>query len=198
MQGHKPHSSPTTGLEWATRRQIDLAKGTIDLEPGSTKNDDARLVRMTEVVRELLKACIAGKGPDDLVFTRNGNPIGDFRKTWTSCCKVAGIPGTLLFHDLRRSGARNMRRMGVGEQTIMRIAGMKTPSIFSRYNIVDQSDLEDAARRMDERNAKMRGQKLGAEKRVAKSRKSVQNEVRHSLGIVKGKRNKVVNAQLPN
>jgi len=42
---------------------------TIDLEPGSTKNDDARIVVTTREVYELLRACIRNKAPDDLVFT---------------------------------------------------------------------------------------------------------------------------------
>ena len=61
----------------------------------------------------------------------------------------------LLFHDLRRTGARNMRRMGIHETIIMKIGGWKTRSAFDRYNIVDQSDLADAARRMEERHTQL-------------------------------------------
>jgi integrase len=104
-------------------RQIDLSKRTIDLDPGSTKNDDARIIRMTQQVYELVAACIQDKEPDQLVFTRpDGSPVGDFRKVWASCCKAAGVTG-LLFHDLRRTGARNMRRMGIHESTITKIGG---------------------------------------------------------------------------
>jgi integrase len=177
-------------------RQIDLAKRTIDLDPGTTKNDDARIVRMTQQVYELLSLCIHGKSPDDLVFTReHGKPIGDFRKTWASCCKAAGVEG-LLFHDLRRTGARNMRRLGIAEGTIMKIGGWKTRSVFDRYNIVDQSDLADAARRMEERYAQLVKEQAAQEQEVAKEPDAVQNG--HSLGIVNKKRSKVVSTQLPN
>jgi hypothetical protein len=38
---------------------------------------------MTQEVRAIISMCIAGKKPEDRVFTReNGKPIGDFRKTW--------------------------------------------------------------------------------------------------------------------
>jgi hypothetical protein len=54
----------------------------------------------------------------------------------------------MLFHDLRRSGARNLRRAGVDEHVIQRIGGWKTPSMFKRYDIVDERDLRDAGERL--------------------------------------------------
>jgi hypothetical protein len=39
--------------------------------------------------------------------------------------------------------------LGVHEKTIMKIGGWKTRSVFDRYNIVDESDLADAAARLD-------------------------------------------------
>jgi len=130
-------------------KQIDLSAGTIRLEAGTTKNREARVVKMTREVSTLLTACVIGKKPEDFVFTReNGKPVEGFRKVWKAVCTRAGVPG-LLFHDLRRSGVRNLRRLGVQESVAMRISGHKTRAIFERYNIVDGADLADAARRLD-------------------------------------------------
>src|ERR1035438_1968764 len=130
-------------------KQIDLANGTIRLEAGTTKNGEGRTIKMTREVATLLTACVIAKQPDDFVFTRdNGKPVAGFRKIWKAVCTRAGIPD-LLFHDLRRSGVRNLRRLGVQESVAMRISGHKTRSVFERYNIVDEADLADAASRLD-------------------------------------------------
>ncbi|PYX36729.1 MAG: hypothetical protein DMG75_09535 [Acidobacteria bacterium] len=121
---------------------------TIRLEPGTTKNDDGREVTMTDGVYTLLRECVHGKRSDQHVFTRaGGNPVRDFRDTWANACHHAGIPG-LLFHDLRRTAARNLRRAGIAEGVIMKIGGWRTRSVFERYAIVDQNDIAAAMKKL--------------------------------------------------
>ena len=130
-------------------RQIDFPGNSIRLEV--TKNGDPVIAKMPAVMRELLTSCCAGKGPDDFVFTyADGTPVKDFRKAWKRATKAAGLP-SLIFHDLCRTGMRNMRRLRIDQDVAMKIAGRKTASIFRRYNIVDEHDLDDAARKMDEK-----------------------------------------------
>ena len=107
---------------------------------------------MTKRVHELLKLCVFGKTGDSFVFTRsNGQPVRDFRGTWANACEQAGVPG-LLFHDLRRTAARNLRRAGVAEGVIMKIGGWRTRSIFERYAIVSQADIAEALGRLELRD----------------------------------------------
>lgn len=83
------------------------------------------------------------------VFHRgDGKQLGDIRKTWAKACAAAGVP-KLLFHDLRRSAARNLVRAGVDRDVAQRIIGHRTPSMFTRYNITDAEDQREALRRVD-------------------------------------------------
>ena len=133
--------------------QVNVAGGTIRLYPGETKNDEGRVVVMTDRVRRLLEPCITGKNAGDYVFTReNGKRVKDFRGAWKKVCEKAGVP-ELLFHDLRRTAVRNMVRSSIPERVAMQISGHKTRSIFDRYNIVSERDLRDAARAMERRSA---------------------------------------------
>ena len=93
------------------------------------------------------------------VFHLEGAQVGDFRKAWASACRAAGLvkpkldpngnPVTetvdgeerpvmvpsRIFHDLRRSGVRNMVRAGVREGVAMAISGHRTRAVFDRYNL---------------------------------------------------------------
>jgi hypothetical protein len=65
----------------------------------------------------------------------------------------------LHFHDLRRTAARNMRRGHVAEKVAMEVGGWKTTSVFHRYAIVDNQDI-DAAMDMSERSQDEQRQRL--------------------------------------
>jgi integrase len=139
-------------LRW---EQVDFSAGTVRLEPGTTKNREARTVVLTAELLQMLKRRLAETRalseqigqPVPWVFHRRGKPVRDFRGAWKTACKAAGVQAQ-LFHDLRRSAVRNMIRLGISEPVAMKISGHKTRSVFDRYNIVSEGDLREAAKKL--------------------------------------------------
>jgi integrase len=153
--------------------QLDVAQRVIRLEPGTTKNREGREVLMTDTICKLLSALVHGKSANDFVFTRsNGKPVRDFRLTWERACAHAGAPD-LLFHDLRRTGARNLRRAGVAEGIIMKIGGWRTRSVFERYAIVSRSDMNDAILKLQESENRVEQERLRTEEQQEQIRAQI-------------------------
>jgi integrase len=144
--------SEILNLQWP---RVDFQAGFVRLEPGTTKNDEARVFPFTEELRAILEAQRANtealKKENMIcpwVFHRNGKPIRYFRCSWKTACRKAGIPARIV-HDFRRTAVRNLVRAGIPERVAMKMTGHKTRSVFERYNIVSEGDLFDAARRLD-------------------------------------------------
>jgi integrase len=192
--------------------RVDLMERIIRLTPKMTKSKSYREVKMPPKLFELVKLCVAGKGPDDYVFTRekdargrkakNGGHITDFRKDWAKVCKAAGVApgchGGLIFHDLRRTSVSNMIQDGIDEKTAMTISGHKTRSVFDRYHIIRKEALQEAAAKMDrgarerhnveqqrelfEQQAKFDDSAIDGETAIAPPKKPSQNDG-HSTAI---------------
>jgi hypothetical protein len=84
---------------------------------------------------------------------------------WTQACKRAGVPG-LLFHDLCRSAVRNMKKAGLQHLEAMRISGHLTRNVFDRYNIIDEEDLVEAGKRLEDYAQKRKQERAAKLRRV--------------------------------
>jgi integrase len=153
-------SGEIKSLAWS---EFDLETRQLRLRGANSKNGEPRKLTLTDELWEIVERrwkARAYEGDNGetvlspLVFYRvrgkgvkqTGEPVQDFRKAWKAACESPGVAGR-LFHDLRRTAARNLRRAGVSEEVAMLITGHKTTSVFKRYNITDDRDLEDALRR---------------------------------------------------
>ncbi len=136
-------------LQWS---DVDLETRRIRLRRENSKNEEPRVIVLTANLLILIQRrwtarqyqTKAGAALSPWVFHRGGQRIVDFRDAWAEACKKANVPG-LLFHDLRRSAIRNMEKSGEVTQAVaMKITGHKTDSVYRRYRIVDEADIERA------------------------------------------------------
>ena len=165
--------------------RVDLAAGTVRLDPGTTKNREGRVVVLTPDLKRVLvgqwqatRAIVLKRNPDakgrDIaeavrwLFHQNGERIKSFRRAWLTACKTAGLVGRIP-HDFRRTAVRNMVRAGIPERVAMMISGHKTRSVFERYNIVSEGDLRAAAERLTCPVSDPAGTVAGTEKESAAS-----------------------------
>lgn len=124
--------------------QVDLRAGTLQLEPGATKNRDGRTVYLTPELEVLLQEQIERVTSLSRKLNRlipwlfphlsgcyTGMPRRRFYKVWRLACEKAGVQG-MIPHDFRRTAVRNMERAGVSRSMAMKITGHKTESIYRR------------------------------------------------------------------
>ena len=135
-------------IEWS---QVDFGARLIRLEQRQTKGKKARAIPVySEMERWLVRQRESCPEANPFVFHGERNrPVGDHLRGWDEACERAGLAG-LIFHDLRRSGVRNMKRAGVQDKVAMEISGHRTRAIFDRYNIVDEGDLGNAVDKVEE------------------------------------------------
>jgi integrase len=157
-----------SSLRW---NELSMESRQLRLRREFTKNGEPRTIPLMgdlwEIIQHRWKArrYLGENGEtvlSPLVFFRHrgrgvpkvGAPVTEFRKAWDAACRAAEKPEA-LFHDFRRTAVRNMIRAGVDRKVAMLISGHKTESIFERYNITDERDLEDAVRKTQDYVAKL-------------------------------------------
>jgi integrase len=163
-------------LQWS---QVDLDRHIVRLNAGETKSGEGRLLPLVSELFNVLtmqKEICDQKWPQcPWVFCRYGKVIKNFRAAWEEASKRAATRETgavpslgagdrpaKLFHDLRRTGARNLVRAGVPERVVMQIGGWKTRSVFDRYNVVSERDLVDAATKLEQHLANVESDRTKA------------------------------------
>jgi integrase len=144
--------------------QIDLRERKITLEAGTTKNNEARVIYMDgelyETIGEQKRIRDVHYPKCPWVFFNKGTKISSFWKVWMRTCKRLGLDGK-LFHDFRRTAIRNMIRAGVPEKIAMKVSGHKTRTVFERYNIINETDLQNAAKMLSNYHQEKDGHNLG-------------------------------------
>ena len=151
-----------SSLKWS---QVNWSAGKLSLRAQDTKTETPRVLYLTG---DLLRVLTAWKQRCDQkwpkcpwICHRGGIRLESLKHSWRKACERVGLGKMVVVegtkekiwvgkipHDFRRNAVRNMVRAGVPEKIAMAISGHKTRSVFDRYNIVNEADLEQAAKSM--------------------------------------------------
>jgi integrase len=133
--------SEILGLRW---EWVDRQTAVIRLP--DSKSGDGRVIPMVGEIEAVLerrwKRRVLGC---PWVFHRKGKPVKDFEYAWARARTAAGLPDK-LFHDFRRTAARDLIDAGFDLFTSMAITGHKTVQHLQRYKIVDVKRMAEALR----------------------------------------------------
>ena len=156
------------------RAWLDIKRRRLVLPAEYTKAEEARPIRLTRRTIEAIEALpIRLESPYLFVNPETGTRWKNTRRMWKRAAEAAGIEEA-WFHDLRRSFITNARRRGIPERVVMKMSGHRTRSVFDRYNVVEERDIEEAAKLYEQ----------GAEEELRESEAAARpgGEGKHSAG----------------
>jgi integrase len=146
------------------RRRLEVAESVTEIAGrvvfGTPKTDQRRWVPLPRSLATELGAELAGKGPDDLVFTSpEGGPlrINNFRtRCFDPAAARAGLPG-LTPHELRHTAASLAVSAGANVKAVQRLLGHASASMtLDVYSGLFDDDLEAVADLLDAGAARAR------------------------------------------
>jgi integrase len=140
-------SNEAKKLEW---NDIDLAEGKITLPARKNKTGKRRKLRLFGELKEMIARRVASRRQVSVyVFEgKDGKELRDVGYAFVTAAARAGL-GHITPHDCRRSAIRNLVRAGVPTSVCMTWSGHLTGSVFKRYDITDDEDLDIAAEKVE-------------------------------------------------
>lgn len=127
------------------RAWLDLEKGTFEIPAASGKTRNAQVVPLSDAAQMIIDGLPNWNRGDFLFSTTGGEvPISGYTQGKNRLDKLiaeartkAGITETMpnwTYHDLRRSAATHLARMGERQEIIERVLGHVVPGIAGVYN----------------------------------------------------------------
>ena len=102
-------------------------------EAKNTKNNKPHCIPMSERVEQLLQIqALSKKG--ELIFHNQGKAWGDFRKSFATAKRKAGIKGDIVFHSLRHTFASHLIQSGATDREIQELGGWEDSTMVRRYS----------------------------------------------------------------
>ena len=142
------------------RRRLHVAENVVEVDGGRLdwklpKDHERRWVPLPRFLADELAEHVAGKAPDDLVFTtRHGAVlrVGSARRSWfNAAVDLADVPAGFHPHELRHTAASLAVSAGANVKAVQRMLGhAKASMTLDVYADLFDDDLEAVADRLDE------------------------------------------------
>jgi integrase len=148
----------------ATWSEIDLAAKTLTLPGSRTKNGDPNMIPLSDAAVEILEALPRVEGKAGFVFTTTGGAVAVSGFTYfmqaverSMAVELGKAPPRWVLHDLRRTVATNLQRLGVRlevtEAILNHLSGSRAGivGVYQRHNWADEkrAALDAWARQLD-------------------------------------------------
>jgi len=119
----------------AKKADLDLINNVIRIRNGETKNDCGNYKPIPPNLKTYFRNL--PKDTEYLFYRRDDDGVcrslGDFRRSYKHCLKLAGITG-ITFHSTRHISATNMIDHGTPEQVVLSVANWKTDMLRNYYH----------------------------------------------------------------
>jgi len=131
-------------LDWS---DIDFKQNLIEVQSQHTKTQRGRNIPLTKRLKQELLSLPVEERTGEIF------PFKDFKRSWKTALKIAGIEG-LTFHDLRRTFVTRLSAKGVPLALAGKIAGHSSLSTTQKHYVSteDLAILEDVRNRLEESN----------------------------------------------
>jgi integrase len=139
---------------------VDLTHNVLFVTRSKTAEGDGREIPLTYRLKDLLQH--KAKGLDSVsgsVFTYQGNPIGDFKRSWKTAQRDAKLPLHYRFHDLRHTFATRLMEAGVVQDIRMALMGHEPRTVHWGYTHVDLAAKREAIKKLERWREKERKRK---------------------------------------
>jgi integrase len=124
------------GMTWP---ELDLEKRIWALPRERTKNDKAHVVHLSALALEIIK--VVPRLSDKFVFsTTGGTPVSGWGRARRRLAAAMGDPEPFTLHDLRRSAATGMARIGIAHHVVDRILNHSAGKISGVARVYNQFD----------------------------------------------------------
>ena len=131
-----------------TGAELDLALRQWTIPRQRSKNDEAHIIPLSDAALEVIESLPRIHGAKGYLFTTTGETaVSGFSRAKEAIDKAMGSPPHWTFHDLRRTAASGMARLGIQLPIIEKVLNHRSGSFSGIVGVYQRHDFADEKRK---------------------------------------------------